>query len=97
MGILIIRTMVLYLTVTACIRLLGKRQVGELQSSELVTALLIADLAVIPLQNPSAPLLSGLLPMCVLIVCELLISAGMMNCTTCEAPAGCLPGIMNQQ
>ncbi len=79
MGVLVVRTLILYIAMTVCIRLLGKRQVGELQSSELVTALLISDLAVIPLQNPSAPLLSGLMPMAVLIVCELLISAGMMK------------------
>lgn len=79
MGVLLIRTMILYLAVTVCIRLLGKRQVGEMQSAELVIALLVSDLAVIPLQNPSAPLLSGVLPMGVLMVCELLISAGMMK------------------
>jgi uncharacterized membrane protein YcaP (DUF421 family) len=79
MGVLIVRTMVVYIVMTVCIRVLGKRQVGELQSSELVTALLISDLAVIPMQNLAAPLLSGLLPMGVLIVCELLISGGMMK------------------
>lgn len=79
MSVLLVRTAVLYAAMVVCVRLLGKRQVGELQSSELVTALLISDLAVIPVQNPTAPLLSGLLPMCILVVCELLISAGMMK------------------
>jgi uncharacterized membrane protein YcaP (DUF421 family) len=79
MGVLLIRTLVVYLAVTVCIRLLGKRQVGEMQSAELVIALLVSDLAVIPIQNPTAPLLSGVLPMIVLMVSELVISAVMMK------------------
>lgn len=80
MSMLVGRTILLYIAVTVCVRLLGKRQVGELQSAELVITILISELASIPMQDPGIPLLSGLLPMCTLMVCELLISAGMLKC-----------------
>lgn len=55
-------------------RLMGKRQLGELELSELVVAVLIADIASIPLQNPSLPLSYGLIPLLVLFCCELIFS-----------------------
>lgn len=79
MSLLILRTVVIYVVMTVCVRMLGKRQVGELQSSELVITLLLSELATIPIQDPGAPLLSGILPMAMLVVCELAVSAGMMK------------------
>ena len=49
MVIAFLRTVILYLLIIAGIRLMGKRQVGELEPSELVLALIIADLAAVPM------------------------------------------------
>lgn len=70
MAIILIRTLILFLSLILAMRLMGKRQLGELELSELVVAVLVADIASIPLQNPSLPLSYGLIPLC----CELIIS-----------------------
>ena len=57
-----LRTVILYLVLIAGMRLLGKRQIGQLEPSEFVLAMLIADLASIPMQDGAIPLLSGLVP-----------------------------------
>lgn len=55
-------------------RLMGKRQIGQLQPSELVVALIIADLAAIPMGNTGIPLIAGIIPILTLFVCEALLS-----------------------
>jgi len=69
-----IRTVLLYLVLIAVIRTMGKRQVGQMEPSELVVAMLIADLASIPMQNSGIPLISGLVPMLTVLGLELLLS-----------------------
>lgn len=55
-------------------RLLGKRQLGELEISELIVAVLISDIASLPLQDAGLPFLNSLFPILALLCCELLIS-----------------------
>ena len=55
------RTIILYLVIIVGIRLMGKRQVGELEPSELVLSLIIADLASVPMQDPAIPLHTGII------------------------------------
>lgn len=74
MTITLIRTIVLYLLIIVGIRLLGKRQVGELEPSELVLALIIADLASVPMQDNGIPLLSGVIPIITLLCVAMVIS-----------------------
>ena len=74
MTIIIIRTLIIYAALLVTMRLLGKRQLGEMELSEFVVAALAADLAANPLQDPGIPLLYGLTPIAVLCCCELLIS-----------------------
>ena len=57
-----LRTLLLYLVLLAAVRLLGKRQIGQLEASEFVVAMLVADLASIPMQDVSIPLYMGLVP-----------------------------------
>ena len=68
------RTIILYLVLIAAMRLLGKRQIGQLEPSEFVVAMLIADLASIPMQNSGIPLLSGLVPILTVLGLELMLS-----------------------
>ena len=74
MAIIVVRTVIVFLCVVAAMRLMGKRQLGELELSELVVAVLISNIASHPLQDIGLPLLYGLTPVAVLLSCELLIS-----------------------
>ena len=55
-------------------RIMGKRQIGEMQPSELVVAIMISDLATIPMEDIGIPLFSGVIPIFTLIVMEILLS-----------------------
>lgn len=74
MGISFVRTIILYIFVVSAVRFMGKRQIGELQPSELVVAILISELAAIPMQETGIPLVSGIIPILTLIACEILLS-----------------------
>ena len=74
MVIAFLRTIILYLFIIVGIRLMGKRQVGELEPSELVLALLIADLAAVPMQDFGIPLLTGIIPILTLLCLTMALS-----------------------
>lgn len=74
MFISFFRTIILYICVIAAIRIMGKRQVGELDPAELVITILISDLAAVPMQDLGIPLFTGLIPIAVLISFEIIIS-----------------------
>ena len=79
MTITLIRTVILYLLIIVGLRLLGKHQLGELEPSELVLALIIADLASVPMQDNGIPLLSGIIPIVVLLCLDLILSVAAMS------------------
>ena len=70
----LIRTIILYILIIAGIRLMGKRQVGELEPSELVLSLIIADLAAVPMQDFGIPLLTGVIPILALLAMTMILS-----------------------
>ena len=74
MIITITRTVILYMFVTVGIRLMGKRQIGEMQPNELVVTLLISEIAAIPLQDTSQPILNGAVAIFMLVIIEIIIS-----------------------
>ena len=74
MIISFIRTLILYLSLVVALRLMGKRQIGELEPTELVVTILVSELAAIPMQDSGLPLISGLIPIIVLICTEILLS-----------------------
>ena len=61
MGLIFIRTIIVFITLLVIMRLMGKRQIGEMQPFELVITLLIAELACIPMSDTSIPLLYGII------------------------------------
>ena len=69
-----VRGVLLYLLLIAGIRFLGKRQLGQLEPSEVAVTMLIADLASIPMQDENIPILSGLIPIAAVLSTELLLS-----------------------
>ena len=69
-----IRTVLLYLVLIAVIRTMGKRQVGQMEPSEFVVTMLVANLASIPMQDSGIPLVSGLVPILTVLGLELILS-----------------------
>ena len=69
-----LRTAALYLILILVIRLMGKRQIGEMEPSEFVVTMLVANLAAIPMQDGGIPLLSGLVPILTVLGVELVLS-----------------------
>ena len=74
MLISFVRTIITYILVVIAVRIMGKRQVGQLEPSELVVTLMISDLATIPLGHVSIPLVHGIIPILTLIVAEATLS-----------------------
>ena len=74
MAFVIIRCIILYFVVAIALRIMGKRQIGELQPSELVITLLFSELASVPMQSPELPILAGILPILALAAIEIGIS-----------------------
>lgn len=68
------RTIILYTALILAMRLLGKRQIGQMEPSEFVVAMLVADLASIPMQNNAIPLVNGLVPILTVMGLELILS-----------------------
>lgn len=74
MLISFLRTIITYALVVLAVRIMGKRQVGQLEPTELVVTLMISDLATIPLTHVSIPLVHGIVPILTLIVAEATLS-----------------------
>ena len=82
MGLILsyLRTIVLYLVLILSIRLMGKRQIGQMEASEFVVTMLVANLASIPMQDGAIPLYSGLVPILTVLGMELVLS-GLILCS----------------
>lgn len=73
MAIMLLRSIIVYTCVLAVVRLMGKRQIGEMQPFEFVITLIIADLACIPMAELSVPLVHGIVPIVTLLIVHFLI------------------------
>ena len=74
-----IRTIVLYLLLIFGIRLMGKRQIGQMEAPEFVVTMLVANLASIPMQDGGIPLFSGIVPILTVLGLELVLSGVIMR------------------
>jgi uncharacterized membrane protein YcaP (DUF421 family) len=74
MFIVLFRTFILYILVVFSMRLMGKRQIGQLEPFELVIAIMISDLAALPMQDTRIPILHGIIPIITLLVSQVGIS-----------------------
>ncbi len=75
MSVVFIRAVLLYFLVIFCMRLMGKRQLGELQPSELVTTILISNIAALPIEDTDIPMILGAIPILALVIFEFAVSA----------------------
>ena len=74
MLVTFLRTLILYLIVVFGIRLMGKRQIGELQPSELVITIMISNIATLTIEQSDSPMFAGLLPILALMCFEVMTS-----------------------
>lgn len=73
MTILILRIFIIYFVLTLVMRLMGKRQLGELQISELISTLLLSEVAAVPIADPNLPLVYALVPVAIIFLLEILV------------------------
>ena len=74
MIITIIRTFIIYCVVSICVRLMGKRQLGQLQPGELVITILISEIAAMPIGDNNVPILNSIIPLLLLVSFEIINS-----------------------
>lgn len=74
MSIILIRSVILYMLVVFAVRLMGKRQLGELQPSELVITILVSNIATLPLEDTDIPVIVGVTPILSLVCFEVIVS-----------------------
>ena len=74
MAILLLRTIIVYIVVVFALRIMGKRQLGELQPSELVVTILVSNLATLSIEDTNVPFFGSILPIFVLVICEVAVS-----------------------
>lgn len=74
MSVLIFRTIILYIIATIIIRMMGKRQIGQLQPFELVITIMISELATLPMQDNRIPLINGIIPIITLLILQIIFS-----------------------
>lgn len=77
-----LRTVVLYLVLILAVRMMGKRQIGEMEASEFVVTMLVANLAAIPMQDGAIPLYSGVVPILTVLGMELVLSGLILHSVT---------------
>ena len=75
MASIFLRTVLIYFFLSVALKLMGKRQIGELEVGELVSTLLISEIAAIPIDDPDLPLLNAVIPILFILSAEILLSA----------------------
>lgn len=75
MSSIFIRTIIIYVILTLLLKVMGKRQIGELEVNELVSTLLISEIAAIPISDTDIPLLAAIIPIAFIVALEILTSA----------------------
>lgn len=76
---IVLRTLIIYLLLIGIMRFMGKRQLGELEVSELVTTLLLSEIAALPITSPDIPLSHAILPILLLMSLEVLLSGAVIK------------------
>ncbi|MCL2053672.1 MAG: DUF421 domain-containing protein [Oscillospiraceae bacterium] len=97
MAIVFIRSVILYALLIFSVRLMGKRQIGELQPSELAVTILISNIATLPIEDSNIPLLTGIIPILTLAALDVIMSwfgvkSRGLRGLTCGKPAVIISG-----
>lgn len=94
MANIFIRTIILYILLFALLRLSGKREVGQLELTELVVTFMISELASIPITNNNIPLLYGIIPAITLICLEIFVSFASVKSKTLSRLLSGTPSVL---
>ncbi len=103
MLIVIIRSVILYLLIVASLRLMGKKQLAQLQPSELVTTILISNIATLSLEDSSVPMIYGIIPILMIVALDVFMSFIMLKSTKIRRMVAGTPqiiisnGVIDQQ
>ena len=79
MAVNFLRTIILYIVIVVAVRIMGKRQIGELSPTELVITILISNIATLPIEDTNIPLTAGLVSIFTLVACEVLVSGVLLK------------------
>ena len=74
MASIFVRTLIIYLFLSISIRIMGKRQIGELEVEELVSTLVLSEVAALPIADPDIPLTNAIIPVLFIVCLEIIIS-----------------------
>lgn len=96
MLIIVVRTLILYILVVIIMRIMGKRQIGQLQPFELVIAIMISELAAVPMQDKRIPLINGIIPILTLLFTQITFSFIGLKSTRARAIICGRPSILIQ-
>ena len=91
---ILLRTLIIYLTLVVTMRVMGKRQLGELEVSELVTTLLLSEVASLPITNQDIPLAFAIVPVLTLMSLEVLLSGLLLHVPVLKKALSVRPTIL---
>ena len=91
---ILIRTVIIYILLTITIRIMGKRQLGELDVGELVITILLSEIATQPITNPETPLINTAIPIAVLATLEIFSSMLILKIPFCKALLSSKPAVL---
>ena len=94
MSVILFRTLIIYACLMLTMRFMGKRQLGELELSELITALLLSEVASLPLTNQDIPLTHALLPILTLMSLEVVLSGLILKLPFLKKLLGVRPAVL---
>ena len=94
MGLIFIRTVIVFVSLLALMRLMGKRQIGEMQPYELVITLIISELACLPMEDPSIPLLYGIVAILTVYLLHQIVCLLDLNSSKAKAVLSGMPSIL---
>ena len=75
----VLKTVIIYIVIMLSLRIMGKRQMSQLEPSELVVAVLISDIAAAPIIDEHVSLAEGIVPVVTLVICEVLVAVAMLK------------------
>ena len=91
---ILIRTVIVYVILLCIMHLMGKRQLGELEISELVTTLLLSEIASLPIENQSIPLVYAIIPLVTILTFEVTLSIILVKCPRLKNLASARPSVL---
>ncbi len=91
---ILLRTVIVYILLIGTMRLMGKRQLGELEISELVTTLLLSEIASIPIEDPNTPVIVVIIPLVTILTLEIVLSLILLKCPRLKNLASARPSIL---